>query len=77
MTVGIAGEVVGDVPALVQVAQEAAQCRGEILSIGTGFRMTHDEPVGIPGNQHVEGHFPRFEALGEEPMDGGKIFADR
>ena len=74
-----AGEVDGDVPALVQVAQEAAQCRGEILCMGTGEPpgMTHDEPVGIPGNQRLKGHGPRTESLREKRVHDGEILADR
>ena len=39
--------------------------------------MTHDEPVGIPGNQCLEGHGPCSEALDEESANGGSVIVDR
>ena len=74
-----AGEVGGDVPALVQVAQETAQRRGKPLGVGTGeaLGMAHDEAVDIPGTQRLQGYGSCPEGLGEKRVDDRQIVDDR
>ena len=71
-----AGEVDGDVAALVQVTQEAAEHRDDQLGVGTAEApsLAQDELVGVPDPERLERDFPGPEVLGEKGTDNGLVF---
>ena len=73
------GEVEGEVPALVQVAQEAAQRGGKRLGVGRGeaFGAAHDEAVDIPRTQRLKSHGSCPKGLAEKRVDDRQIVDDR
>ena len=74
-----AGEVGRKIPALVQVAQETAQCRGDQLgaSPAEALSLTQHELVGAPGGQPLQCDRPSAEPLGEKGAGNGQVVDDR
>ena len=74
-----AGEVDGDVAALVQVAQEAAERLDDQLGAGTAEApgLAQDELIRIPHPERLERDLPRPEVRDEKGPDGGQIVRHR
>ena len=74
-----AGEVDGDVAALVQVTQEAAEHRDDQLGAGTAEApsLAQDELIGVPDPERPERDFPGPEVLGEKGTNNGQVVRDR
>ena len=74
-----AGEVGRQVTALVQVAQEAAQSRGDELGAGPAEApgLAQHELVGVLGAQPLQFDRPRAEAVGQEGKGDRHVIAHR
>ena len=74
-----AGEVGWEILALVQVAQETAQCRYDQLGASPAetLGLAQHEVVGVPGCQPLQCHRLSAEPLGEKCAHNRQVVADR